>query len=463
MSTLWPQILSQSSLAKAISTLHTSISKSHIAQIRLSPTLSLSLQIPIPTSTPILPTATEPALPGLWLTTATSLPDDPTTENTNLARHFALLLLDDEASILKDIDQSAGELAGPLTHYIRSSTPTKSFAQIAAARNIPLPDIQFLASHLIYWRRARAVPPLHQRDTYIVSPNADMRALAAAAPLYAARFPTLPSLPKMLSMLSGPPKSYGNVIPSKDHKEAYFDILAWLLRGGWVTQLRTFAWIRVPAEVKAAVAEEMEREREDASIAPDQTSAAQTQPPTQAPRTPERTTSPPSLSPSPSHRTPASIDSSTSTSPDPPAPAPAPAPKPDSRPRSKTFHPSLILDPHKSLDLESRYIAHIGTHYLPSLLSPSSSSHPPSTSSPPHPPHSTSPNPPTSQPPMPVPIPIQITPTDLTDTWRAWSKYFNGQHALEKIAVREGVKRKRVVALLGVMEGGGVLRVWRGW
>ncbi|KAI9871257.1 MAG: Nitrogen permease regulator 3, partial [Pleopsidium flavum] len=434
-SILYNQILSQSSLAKAISTLYSSISKSCIAQIHLSPTLSLSVQIPTPTSTSILPTPTEPQMPGLWLTTATSVPDDPTTESTNLAHHFALLLLDDEATILKDIELSAGEMAGPLTHYIRSTTPTKSFVQISTIANIPLQDIQFLASHLIYWRRARAIPPIHQRDTYIVSPNADMRRLSTAIPLYAATFPTLPSLPKMLSMLSGTPKPYSALIPSKDHKAAYFDILAWLLGGGWVTQLRTFAWIRVPAEVKAAVAAEMERE---AAAAEDHNSPPQ-QPTTISSR--RRRSSIPSssdqnddpgppdlpsgyLSPPHHSRSSSSFENaSISSTPNPADPHSLsfPPTKPQ-LPSPSTFKPSIILNPHKSLSLESRYITHISsstTAFLPDQ--------------------------------------------ETRDAWPLFVKYFNGQHALEKIAVREGWKRNKVAGVLGKMEGAGVLVLGRFW
>ena len=179
-----------------------------------------------------------------------------------LAKYFALLLLSDEATILKDIEASMGSLGSPLAHYIRYSKSNKSFAQISAQSQIPLSDIQVLANHLIYWRRARAIPPLNQRDTYIVSPNADMSKLAQASAAYEAMFPTLPSLPKMLSALSGTPRPYSNFIPSRDHKRIYLEILAWLLRGGWITQLRTFGWIKVDPDVKRAVAEAMAREED---------------------------------------------------------------------------------------------------------------------------------------------------------------------------------------------------------
>jgi len=87
----------------------------------------------------------------------------------------------------------------------------------------------------------------------MMSPNADMRNIASASSQFAKAFPSLPSLPKLLSRLSGIPRPYSALIPSKDHKEAYLDILAWLMRGAWVTQLRTFAWVRVPPFIKRSV------------------------------------------------------------------------------------------------------------------------------------------------------------------------------------------------------------------
>ncbi|EEP78619.1 conserved hypothetical protein [Uncinocarpus reesii 1704] len=264
---LYEELLSKSSLAQAIATVYRSISTSKIASITLTPHTTMSLQIPPLTSTPYLPGPTEPAYPGLWLTTADSVSatdEAPEVEYSGpskvLAKHFALLLLSDEDTILKDVEASMGTLGPPLAHYIRSSKPTKSFAQISARSSIPLSDIQVLATHLIYWRRARAVPPLNKQDTYIVSPNCDLSKLPLATAAYEAAFPTMPSLPKMLAMLSGTPRPYAYFIPSREHKDVYYDILAWLMRGGWVTQLRTFGWLKVDPEVKSIVEEAMERE-----------------------------------------------------------------------------------------------------------------------------------------------------------------------------------------------------------
>lgn len=340
---LYTQLFAKSSLAQAIETLYTNISASKIASVSLGPQTSMSMQIPPMTSTPHLPSANEPGYPGLWLTTADSISSTDETSHMNnpgqsqvmLAKHFALLLLSDETSILKDIEASKSTIGPPLAHYIRSSKPTKSFAQIAARSQIPLSDIQILASHLVYWRRARAIPPLNKKDVYIVSPNADMSKLGVASAAYEAMFPTLPSLAKMLSALScGSPRPYFSYIPSKDHKEAYYDILAWLVRGGWVTQLRTFAWVKASPEVKMAVqsqqvnghhithgdyeGDEYEDEDEDGLATPVPGRVNTRIPTTPVPQT--------------ATRTPTSTSTTTS---------------------------SLILRPHRPSPLESRWLDHI--------------------------------------------------------------------------------------------------------
>lgn len=386
---LYHKLLSQSSLAKAISTLYNSISSSRIAHISLTSPLSLSLQIPIPTSSSVLPSPISPQLPGLWLTTATSIPTDDNVNDTGseLAAQFTLLLLTDLSTILADVHATASPLTVPLTRFLHVSKPTKSFLQISQSSGIPLPDIQFLASHLIYWRRARAIPPLHQRDTYIVSPNADMRKIGSATSAFARRFPALPSLPKILSMLSFTPRPWSTLIPSRDHKEAYMDILAWLSWGGWVTQLRTFAWVRVPQHIKVAV-EAQSEEKTQNQDADDKDEIAN--------RIHTFSLDPPSPT------------SSTHTT------LPFPS-------NHRDASPSLIPNPRTASALPSRYLSAISKHIL------------------------------------------ETQDADAQMAWDLSVKYFDGKHAIETIAAREGWKRKRVGDLVAGWEAEGLLIRARHW
>lgn len=421
---LYSDLINQSSLARALYTVYSSISASKIASVSLSPDVSISLQIPPLTSTPYLAGPTDKAYPGLWLTTADSATpvDDPGHDENNaphqvLAKHFALLLLDSEASIIRDVEASGGTLAPALAHYIRCSKPTKSFAQISAASDIPLSNIQMLASHLVYWRRARAIPPIHQRDVYIVSPNCDLSKLEVATIAYQTAFPTLPSLPKMLSALSGTPRPYGSFIPSKDHKETYFAILAWLLRGGWVTQLRTFARIKVPPEIKLAVETALRKEEVDRYLAKGNSSSVDDEESSESDSDDVNSSSSSSL---------ASHGSGDET--------PMPG-RHDPHAQLRTSHKlldrstalrrsSLILSPHRASPLESRWLDEIIARF------------------PDHP--GPAPNEEGVSPDI-VPKDLQ---TLLKKHWPVFLKYFNGYDALEKIPVRENLKRKFVWQVL---------------
>ena len=401
---LYSELLAQSSLARAISNLYNSVSSLRIAHLSLTPSLSLSLQIPIATSISVLPTPLSPQLPGLWLTTADSMPADDVTHNSNthLGSHFTLLLLSDLNSILIDVNAAKSPITEALTHYLHVTRPTKSFHQISQTSGIPLPDIQFLASHLIYWRRARAIPPLHQRDTYIVSANADMRKLSSAASTFAKVFPALPSLPHMLSILSSRLRPYSSLIPSKDHKEAYMDILAWLMRGGWVTQLRTFAWVRVPIHIKETVDSQKPVKESDKSPSNSTTDGS------------ESTTDDSDASSSMhldvphSHSRSASPASSTHTT------------LPISQPTSH-HSPNLMSNPSLASDLPSRHLFAISKFILESQG------------------------------------------TECQSAWGKCVQYFDGRHALETIPVREGWKRKRVKEMLDGWVELGVLVRGRHW
>lgn len=262
-------LLELSALAKAMMTVFNAISSSKIASVTLLPGVSISLQIPPITSTAYLPSLTEPPIPpGLWLTTATeAAPSEEAADKhaispstLQLAKSYTLLLKSPPPRIARDAQLAGGPLASHLPTFVAALRPTKSFYKLANSAQISLADVQLLARHLIYWRRAIAIPPLHQRDTYIVSPNADLRKLREACKSYEAQFSApLPSLPKLLASLSDIPTPFGALIPSPDHKETYMFILAWLMRNGWVTQLRTFAYVRVSSE-KKQLARDWERE-----------------------------------------------------------------------------------------------------------------------------------------------------------------------------------------------------------
>ncbi|AGO13829.1 AaceriAGL039Wp [[Ashbya] aceris (nom. inval.)] len=241
------------------------------------------------------------------------MPDGDSMHDDNDVLDYALLLLDDTPKIIKDLEFSSfgTDLANVIminlvknlkpTVSLRSYLPlvsnlleanlslsaraagTRPAASTAAdSHSTPLQHnmIRSIVLHLVYWRYARIILPLSSKNTYIVSPLAPIRGTAADdfentdmvkqgckaliyqnQDLFHEKFPTLPTLPSFLSSISTcKPRSFGHLIPSKDHKLLYLSVLAWLIRYGYLTQLLTFAWIRVDRRIKIAVDEDLERE-----------------------------------------------------------------------------------------------------------------------------------------------------------------------------------------------------------
>ena len=376
--------------------------------------------------------------------------------DTALGSHAALLLLVDKDTLLKEVEKDNRELAAPLAYFIRELTPTKSLQKLSVRLSLRLRDLQFLARHLIYWRRARAIPPLHIRDTYIVSPNADMRQLSSAIETFDRKFPGLPSLPRMLQSLSTRPVQYGYLIPSQDHKPAYMEILGWLLRGGWVTQLRSFAWVKVKPDVKASVAAQLKREEIKAardaaakrsSVASDSTSSGRLR----GALSDEDKNSDPAasrsnsiadlLSPSLKPASDTGSVSSSRTALQVTGPSPGLRPSPlhnvdnqdlspfnfdDAQDTSSVVPPldlveyqqSLIMSPYKATAAESRWLSYIGE---------------------------------------------TLSDPELRENWPVLYKYFDGRWALEDIAAHEGMKRSKMAGLLSRLEKEGVTCVVRHW
>lgn len=277
------------------------------------------------------------------------------------------------------------------------------FSQVAQVNSISLSDIRVLAEHLIFWRRAIAIPPLHGRDTYILSPNCDNYKLPVATQAWAKTFPLAPPLSSFLATLSTVPRSYKSYIPSKDHRSTYMDMLGWILRGGWVTQLRTFAWVvvwpEILYEVQHALDEKAIKTAKDKSESSNHISAPM---PTQAGQSTEITAENARLE---RLRQKAIRDAEEFSKR--PLPVATAHPSHNTAPHLAHMEPHIILDPHRADHVESLFLAAIGKRFEDEKVA---------------------------------------------KAWPKFVKYLNGRDALEKIGVQEGLRRKEAWTTLLKME-----------
>lgn len=280
MSSLWDEILRTSSLAASMQDVFENISQNKIAVLQLETQdgmVTHSVQIPMPFHISDLPQQGDPDPTGIWLTTANSFvhEDGDTTELGFLDKDFALLLMDDEKKIVSELQSDPDESTLAMIEYMRHSKPTLSFQQVAnQSKVLSLAQVRRFAHHFIFWRRAIAIPPLHARDVYILSPNCDLSKLSDASLEFSRAFPHCPPLLNILTDLSAAPRPYKFFCPNKTIRAEYMRILAWLMRGGWVTQLCTFAYVVVWPEIIYEVQHALEAEELTKAKA-SQTKAAQ--------------------------------------------------------------------------------------------------------------------------------------------------------------------------------------------
>lgn len=256
--TVWHEIQRKSDLARTIVQIYNAISRDDIAHLLINKQLNLSLVIPRPLGTSVLSLECQNNHP--FLTSAVSFGTSMEDSDPLVMPHYALLLLSDPEDILAAVPPGSSPL---LSKFVRLIKPTLSFFALSEAMGMPLHDVSTLARHLIQWRCAFPIPPLHPRNIYMTNPAADMRRLVDGSHVFASKFSTVPSLPKLLSMMSRKPVPFNAFIPSKDHRTLYLAVLTWLMREKWVIEVRLFVWVKVRAEIKIKVAKASENSSTD--------------------------------------------------------------------------------------------------------------------------------------------------------------------------------------------------------
>ncbi|KAM4059394.1 nitrogen permease regulator of amino acid transport activity 3 domain-containing protein [Hirsutella rhossiliensis] len=440
MGLLWKELLHMSSLAASVHEIYEAVSQNRIAALHLDTAagvLTPSVQIPAPFYVSDTPAEHEQGQRGLWLTTANAfLSQDALDEPGFLDRNFALLLMDDEKKIISELQADRDPTTVSMVEFVRLAKPTMSFYQVGQSNVLTLGQVRKYAQHFIFWRRAIAIPPLHARDTYIVSPNSDLARLPSASQEWQRAFPVAPPLPNFLAELSMCPKPYKTFCPSKTHRPLYLRMLAWLMRGGWVTQICTFGYVivwpeilyeidyEIEAEELAAAAEEAraQEKADDATSAPDDgssSSPALNQHHPNAQHSEDTTGNVANTTATPrsttqhaaemarlerialkAHREAADKATAHARKAVPVATA---HPSTNDAPHLAGITPHIILDAKKTTGKESRYLSAIAR---------------------------------------------RLKDNKLRSAWQLTCKYFDGRCALERIALQEDMKRKEVWTLL---------------
>ncbi|KAG0346038.1 Nitrogen permease regulator-like 3 [Podila humilis] len=161
--------------------------------------------------------------------------------------YHTLLLLEDPEEILKEIPLDANPT---LVKLVQILVPYQCLDELQYILDCSMAQIYRLASHLIYWRKAKLIDQIRISNVYVVAPQAGVNESVVTE--FSQHFPTL-SLPTILHELSTP-KAYKAHIPGagkdKEVQTLYLEMLTYLIRKDLVVQLHTYILILVPEYIK---------------------------------------------------------------------------------------------------------------------------------------------------------------------------------------------------------------------
>ncbi|KAJ3300685.1 Nitrogen permease regulator 3 [Borealophlyctis nickersoniae] len=235
MADVMERTLAESSLARVLAHIYHSITTNLMAHVVIDSSLDLSLQIPASvTRQSIYPEAASI--------------EDEEVDNPTLRPYHALLLLYDPEEILKSLPLDPSPL---LVELIQIVTPTQSFEELQTTLDCSLSQIYRHAAHLVHWRKAKIIHVISTRNVYVASPNVDTNLLPYLVDDFNNRFPQL-ELTSVLSDLFTP-RPYANVMPSKDHRTLYLEVITYLLRHGLVVQVHIYVYLVIPDYIRRKI------------------------------------------------------------------------------------------------------------------------------------------------------------------------------------------------------------------
>ncbi|RHZ85444.1 hypothetical protein Glove_65g69 [Diversispora epigaea] len=234
MDELMELMLEKSTLANTIRQVYDSISTDNIAHVLVNDYIELSLQIP-------------PLSPTMFLTPENNMAGYEYAHYPVIAPYHTLLLLDDPEEILKNIPLDANPT---LVQLVQILTPTQRLADLCAVLDCSLAQIFRIAAHLIYWKKAKIIDVISVRNTYVVSPTADMNSLQIHIEYFNQHFPEALDLVTILGSLSTPKPYFISTNVFRDHRTMYLEAMTYLLRKDLVVQLHAYIFFMIPQHIK---------------------------------------------------------------------------------------------------------------------------------------------------------------------------------------------------------------------
>jgi len=172
-----------------------------------------------------------------------------------LRPYHTLLFLVDKNDLLESLSTDA---SAAMRRLIRQSSPLKSFRTLSIDCDLSLMQVFQLTGHLLYWGKATAIYPICESNVYVLSDNTPIPIPQNLTERFADCFKGEILLEQLatFSLPTGiqvPP-------PLSLHQSKMTEIIAWLLRHGFIFQLHTYCTLALTSDMAWNFRQEVEKE-----------------------------------------------------------------------------------------------------------------------------------------------------------------------------------------------------------
>ncbi|CAF1268804.1 unnamed protein product [Adineta ricciae] len=180
-----------------------------------------------------------------------------------LKPYYGILLVIDPSALLASLPIDSSSTLSTLVRHLRSSY---SMSRLSIETGLPLTQIYRLASHLLYWGRAKLIYPIYDDNVYIISPDADISKNGSLSKLYKETFRNTTNYPTLQETLA----EYSDAVPFYDHMtrsdsdselQERFQCVEWLLRHRLLVQVHYYYYLLLPNDNRSDFKEEYKQTR----------------------------------------------------------------------------------------------------------------------------------------------------------------------------------------------------------
>jgi len=136
-----------------------------------------------------------------------------------------------------------------LLKLVKNADPRLSLQELQQRLDIPLDQISCLASHLVYWGKAKVIVTIQRNSMYVLNPRCDLHTSSKETKAFNRQFPRV-NLPSILQHFAEP-RRLGeklDMVKSQAERQKLMGWVVWLLKHNVLMALHNYILFVPPSK-----------------------------------------------------------------------------------------------------------------------------------------------------------------------------------------------------------------------